>query len=144
MTSPHSESDTRQQLIDRDLRLAGWDLSDPTQVTEELDIDLTAPTRQLRSPRDPHPYRGHQFADYALLGRGRPIAVVEAKKTSRDAEVGQEQALQYAQNLQRINGGTLPLVMYSNGNKHFFWDSLDYPPRETPGFPSPEDVEWLL
>lgn len=144
MTQPHSEADTRQQLIDRDLRMAGWNLDDPTQVTEELDIDLTVGGRQLRSVRDPHPYRGHQFVDYALLGRGRPLAVVEAKRTSRDAELGQEQALQYAQNLQRINGGKLPLVMYSNGHKHFFWDSEDYPPRETPAFPSPDDVAWLL
>ncbi len=144
MSEPHSEADTRQQLIDRDLRLAGWDLGDPTQVSEELDIDLRAAPREVRTIRDPHPYHGHQFVDYALLARGRPVAVVEAKKTSRDAEVGQEQALQYAQNLQRINGGTLPLVMYSNGHKHFFWDSEDYPPRETPAFPSPDDLEWLL
>jgi type I restriction enzyme R subunit len=144
MTQPHSEADTRQQIIDRDLRLAGWDLDDPTQVTEELDIDLSAGGRQVRSVRDPHPYRGHQFADYALLGRGRPLAVVEAKRTSRDAQLGQEQALQYAQNLHRIHGGALPLVMYSNGLKHFFWDSEDYPPHETPGFPSPDDVDWLL
>lgn len=144
MTQPHSEADTRQQLIDRDLRLAGWDLTDPTQVTEELDIDLRQAGNRVRERRDPSPYHGHQFADYALLGRGHPVGVVEAKKTSRDAQVGQEQALQYAENLQRINGGTVPLVMYSNGHKHFFWDSVDYPPQETPGFPSPEDVEWLL
>lgn len=145
MTQPHSEAETRQQLIDRDLRLAGWNLDDPSQVTEELDIDLTGgQSRALRGGRDPERYRGHQFVDYALLGRGRPLAVLEAKRTSRDAQLGQEQALQYAQNLHRINGGTLPLVMFSNGHRHFFWDSEHYPPQETPGFPSPEDVDWML
>lgn len=141
---PHSEADTRQQLIDRDLALAGWDLADPTQVTEELDIDLSAAGHRVRERRDAHPYHGHQFADYALLQRGRPVAVVEAKKTSRDAELGQEQALQYAQNLQRINDGALPLVMYSNGHRHFFWDTENYPPQVTPGFPSPADIEWMM
>lgn len=142
--APHTEADTRQLLIDRDLRLAGWNLDDPSQVTEELDIDLRAAGHQVRERPNPTPYHGRQFVDYALLGRGRPLAVVEAKKTSRDAQVGQEQALQYAQNLQRINGGPLPLVMYSNGNKHFFWNSEEHPPQETPHFPSPEDIEWLL
>ncbi len=141
--SPHSEADTRQLLIDRDLRLAGWNLDDPTQVTEELDIDLTAAGREVRAIRDPHPYHGHQFADYALLSRGRPIAVVEAKKTSRDARLGQEQALQYAENLQRIHGGALPFVMYTNGHKHFFWDSEYYPPQEVPCFPAPDDLAWM-
>ena len=142
MTEPYSEADTRQRLIDARLRLAGWDLEDPSQVTEELDIDLTADRPKVRERRVT-PYTGHQFVDYALLMRGRPVAVLEAKKTSRDAEVGQEQALQYAQNLQRINGGRLPLVMYSNGYKNFFWDSEHYAPHEVTGFPSPEDLEWF-
>ncbi|MGH7592401.1 MAG: type I restriction endonuclease, partial [Gemmatimonadales bacterium] len=118
MTEPYSEHDTRQQLIDHRLRLAGWDLRDPTQITEELDIDLRQP-RRVREPRPERSYEGHQFVDYALLLNGAPAAVLEAKKTSRDAQVGQEQALQYAQNLQRLNGGRLPLVMYSNGYKHY-------------------------
>ncbi len=139
---PHSERDTRQELIDRDLRLAGWNLDDPTQVAEELDIDLSL-TGQARE-RSVHPYQGHRFVDYALLARGRPVAVVEAKKASRDPRVGQEQALQYAQNLQNIHGGTLPLVLYSNGHQHFYWEAEYYPPQQTPGFPSPDDVAWLI
>ncbi|HEY2825914.1 MAG TPA: hypothetical protein VGI83_10240, partial [Gemmatimonadales bacterium] len=54
--------------------------------TQELDIDLgragRPAVRELRTP-----YDGHQFADYGLLLSGRPRAVVEAKKTSRDARV---------------------------------------------------------
>ncbi len=38
MTQPYSEADTRQQLIDGRLRLAGWDVRDPSQVIQELEI----------------------------------------------------------------------------------------------------------
>ena len=41
-------------------------------------------------------YEGHQFSDYILLGKdGKPLAVVEAKKTSKDVEVGREQFRKY-------------------------------------------------
>ncbi len=143
MTQPYSEADTRQQIIDRRLRLAGWDLSDPSQVIQELDIYVgdEGRTGAVREPR--REYTGHQFADYGLLLRGRPAAVVEAKKTSRDAEVGQEQARQYAEHLQRIHGGRLPFIMYTNGHDTFFWDSAQYPPAKVFGFPTPSDLEWL-
>jgi type I restriction enzyme R subunit len=88
-------------------------------------------------------FAGHQFADYGLLLRGRPTTVVEAKKTGRDAQVGQEQALQYAQGLRTIHGGPTPFVMYTNGYDFFFWDSDEYPPSKVAGFPTPEDVDWL-
>ena len=138
------EAQTRRQLIDEKLRLAGWDLEDPSRVVRELDIELAkAGYPPVTEPRR-SPYEGHRFADYALKLRGKPAAVVEAKKTSRDAQVGQEQALQYAQNLQRIHGGPLPLVMYSNGYDTYFWDSDAYPPAKVHGFPTFDDLEWLL
>src|SRR5664280_2318921 len=89
-----NEAETRRRLIDEDLRLAGWDLDDPSQVIQELDIKLADPaTPRVAEPESP--YAGHQFADYGLLMHGRPIAVVEAKRTSKDAELGREQALRY-------------------------------------------------
>ncbi len=141
---PYSESDTRQQIIDHRLRLAGWDVNDPSQVIQELDIYVgdEGRTGAVREPR--REYAGHQFADYGLLLRGLPTAVVEAKKTSRDAEVGQEQAKQYAEHLKRIHGGSLPFIMYSNGHDTFFWDSERYPPAKVFGFPTPSDLEWLV
>ena len=33
-----TERDTRQQIIDKRLEKAGWNVHDPSQVTEELDI----------------------------------------------------------------------------------------------------------
>ena len=137
---PYSEADTRRQLIDQRLRLAGWNLDDPTQVIQELDIHLGIP-RPVGEP--PGALTGHQFADYGLQLRGKSAAVVEAKKTSRDAEVGQEQAKQYADRLQQRNGGSLPLIMYTNGHDTFFWDSENYPPAKVFGFPTASDLEWM-
>ncbi len=141
--TPYSESDTRQQLIDRQLALAGWNVRDPSQVLQELDIVIAEGKPGAVSERSKGPYDGHQFADYGLMIRGRPAAVVEAKKTSRDAEVGQEQARQYAVHLNRIYPGSDPFVMYSNGHKTFFWETGQYPPARVFGFPSPLDLEWM-
>ncbi|MBI5186145.1 MAG: hypothetical protein HZA01_10530 [Nitrospinae bacterium] len=98
-----SEAQTRREIIDKRLKVAGWDVRDPSQVTQELDIWVGLPQeiRELQTP-----YQGHLFADYALLSKnGKPIAVVEAKKTSVDAEIGKEQARNYAENIQKMNGG---------------------------------------
>lgn len=140
--TPYSEADTRQQLIDQRLRLAGWDLVDPTQVIRELDIHVGGATAAVRRERGVE-YAGHRFADYALMLRGKPAAVVEAKKTSRDAQLGQEQAKQYAEQLQRIHGGRLPFILYTNGHDTFFWDSEHSAPARVMGFPTRDDLEWL-
>ena len=142
MPEPYSEADTRQQLIDQHLRLAGWDVDDPSQVIQELDIYVGEGNPGAVSGRRLE-YAGHRFADYGLVLQGKPAVVVEAKKTSRDAEVGQEQALQYAQQLQRMHRGPAPFVMYTNGYDTYFWDSELYPPAKVPGFPTPVDLEWM-
>ena len=87
-----SESQTRAELIDTQLYNSGWNIKDPTQVIEEFDI-LTQLPDGISEPRTP--YEGHQFSDYVLLGKdGKPIAVIEAKKSSKDAAIGREQAKQ--------------------------------------------------
>lgn len=142
MTAPYSETDARQQIIDNRLRLAGWDVDNSSQVMQELDIyvgegDPGAVGERTRVRGD------YRFADYGLLLRGKPAAVVEAKKTSRDAQLGQEQAKQYAEQLQRMHRGAAPLVLYTNGYDTFFWDTERYPPAKVPGFPTRGDLEWL-
>lgn len=136
------EAETRRRLIDERLRIAGWDPDDPSQVTQELDIDLTGRATP-RTGEGGAPYAGHQFADYAMLLHGRPAAVVEAKKASRDANLGREQALQYAQNIQRTRGGPLPFVFYTNGHDSHIWESGFYPPERVYGFPTREELEWM-
>jgi len=136
---PVNENQTRKEIIDKRLKVAGWNVSNPTQVTQELDIWGGLP-QGVREPQTP--YGGHLFADYALLSReGKPIAVVEAKKTSIDAEVGKEQARNYAEKIQNSNGGSMPFVFYTNGYDIFFWDTDNYPPRKIFGFPTLADLE---
>ena len=137
-----TEAQTRKELIDAKLQLAGWNVHDPAQVTQELEIDLAA-ARASRAAETVTPYGDHQFADYGLLLHGGPRVVVEAKRTSKDAALGKEQALVYAQNIQAIQGGPIPFVSYTNGHDIFFWESDFYPPVKVPGFPSRDDLEWL-
>lgn len=136
------EAETRRRLIDEDLRLAGWNLDDPSQVIQELDIKLPE-ARPTGVSEAGSPYAGHQFADYGLLLHGRPAAVVEVKRTSKDAELGREQALRYATNLQRVHGGALPLILYTNGFETFLWEHGFYPPVKVHGFPTPDELEWM-
>jgi len=134
-----SEAQTRQQIIDQRLKLSGWDVKNLSHCTEELDIWVGLPVG-VREPQTP--YQGHLFADYCLLGKdGKPLAVVEAKKTSVDAEIGKEQARNYADQIRRTTGVPMPFVFYTNGYDIYFWDTERYPPRKILGFPSRSDLE---
>lgn len=131
-----NEKLTRKEIIDQRLKKAGWIVTDRTQVIEEFDIHLTV----VQEPTTP--YAGHQFSDYVLLGKdGKPLAVVEAKKTSVDAAIGREQAKQYCQNIQTTQGGELPFCFYTNGHDIYFWDLDNYPPKKVHGFPTRDDLE---
>jgi len=131
-----NEKLTRKEIIDNRLKKAGWNVTDRTHVIEEFDIHLTV----VQEPTTP--YAGHQFSDYVLLGKdGKPLAVVEAKKTSVDAAIGREQAKQYCNNIQKTQGGELPFCFYTNGHDIFFWDLDNYPPKKVHGFPTRDDLE---
>ena len=134
-----SEAQTRSELIDQQLAQSGWNVKDRMQVIEEFDI-VTALPAGVAEPRNA--YEGHQFSDYVLLGKdGKPLAVIEAKKTSRDAAVGREQAKQYCFNIQKQLGGELPFCFYANGHDIYFWDLGNAPPRKVVGFPTRDDLE---
>lgn len=131
-----NEKLTRKEIIDNGLKQAGWNVTDRTQVIEEFDIHLTV----VEEPTTP--YAGHQYSDYVLLGKdGKPLAVVEAKKTSVDAALGREQAKQYCYNIQSTQGGDLPFCFYTNGHDIYFWDLDNYPPKKVYGFPTRDDLE---
>ena len=73
-----NETRTRQALIDPMLRALGWDVEDPNSVELEYGIK-------------------RKWADYALMGSGRPIAVIEAKALGRALKDDEKmQALNYA------------------------------------------------
>lgn len=134
-----NEDQTRKEIIDKKLLSAGWDVSDPMHVVKEFDIEVDLP-EEIKEPATP--YQGHQFSDYVLLGKdGKPLAVVEAKKTSTDAAIGREQAKQYCYNILKKQGNDLPFCFYTNGHDIFFWDLENYPPRKVYGFPNLDDLE---
>ncbi|MEO5331702.1 MAG: DEAD/DEAH box helicase family protein [Magnetococcus sp. YQC-5] len=127
------ETTTRSQLIDRDLAHSGWSALRCTLLEEVL--------LQTGEPDDEHSGRG--FSDYVLLGRdGKPLAVVEAKRTSRDAIAGKRQAAEYADAI-RLKFGIEPFIFLANGLEIQFWDRDSYPPRRVAAFHTRDDLERL-
>lgn len=136
-----NEKLTRKEIIDKRLKQAGWNVTDRTQVIEEFDIIVDKSLVAEAST----PYVGRQYSDYVLLGKdGKPLAVVEAKKTSVDAAIGREQAKQYCYNIKETQDGKLPFCFYTNGHDIFFWDLENYPPKKVHGFPTRDDLERYL
>ncbi len=134
-----NEKYTRKEIIDLRLKQAGWNVNDRTQVIEEFDIQvpLSEGVNERRTK-----YEGNQYSDYVLLGKdGKPLAVVEAKKSLVDANIGKEQAKQYCYNIQNEKRGELPFCFFTNGHDIFFWDLENYPPKKVYGFPTREDLE---
>ncbi|MBL9159572.1 MAG: DEAD/DEAH box helicase family protein [Verrucomicrobiales bacterium] len=84
-----------------------------------------------------------EFSDYVLLDRfNRPIAVVEAKRSSRDPIGGERQAADYADAI-REKHEVDPFIFLANGNEIWFWHRKLYPPRKVSGFYTEEDLARL-
>ena len=134
-----NEKYTRKEIIDKRLKAAGWEIHNRMQVVEEYELEVGLPD----GVSEPFaPYQGKQFSDYVLLGKdGKPMAVVEAKKTSVDAAIGREQAKQYCSNIRKKFNCELPFCFYTNGHDIYFWDLENYPPKKVRGFPTLEDLE---
>lgn len=76
-------------------------------------------------------------------GARKPLGLVEAKRTRKDARVGQQQAKLYADCLE-ARFGQRPVIFYSNGYEHWIWDDQRYPPREIGGFYKRDELELLI
>ena len=86
---------------------------------------------------------GVGFVDYVLWGAdGKPLGLVEAKRTRKDARVGQQQAKLYADCLE-ARFGQRPVIFYSNGYEHWIWDDIFYPPRQIGGFLKRDELELI-
>jgi type I restriction enzyme R subunit len=135
-----NEKITRKEIIDNRLKEAGWNVTDRTQVIEEFFISV-----ENNFVNEPITSYSTEFSDYVLLGKdGKPLAVIEAKKSSVDARVGEEQAKQYAYNIQTQYKCDLPFCMYTNGHDIFLWDLENYPPRKIFAFPTRSDLERMV
>ena len=57
---------------------------------------------------------------------GKPLALVEAKRTTARRRVGQQQAKLYADCLE-AQFGQRPVIFYTNGYEHWLWDDTQLP-----------------
>ena len=124
-----SEFETRKQFIDLDLKIAGWDI---TNIREEVEVRGMPNTQE----------KG--YIDYVLYGEnGKPLAVVEAKRTSKDAKIGQQQAKLYADCLEK-EYAQRPIIYYTNGKEIYMWDDVSYPERKVSGYYTQDELQLLI
>lgn len=124
-----SEFETRKQFIDLDLKIAGWD---STNIREEVEVKGMPNTQEAG------------YVDYVLYGEnGKPLAVVEAKRTSKDAKIGQQQAKLYADCLEK-EYAQRPIIYYTNGKEIYMWDDVSYPERKVSGFYTQDELQLLI
>lgn len=84
---------------------------------------------------------GVGYADYVLFGdNGKPLAVVEAKKTCKDVAIGRQQAKLYADLLEE-KYGQRPIIFLTNGFETRIWDDKNYPERKVSFIYSKRDLE---
>ena len=133
-TLKFDEATTRARLIDLQLAESGWKLApnggDSDEVSRESDV--------------PQPNGKTGRADYVLWDEsGKPIGVIEAKKTASSPEIGKTQAKLYADGLEE-KYGQRPIIFYTNGFEIWLWDDLSYPPRLLFSFHSRDSLKYLI
>lgn len=131
-----TEKETRRLLIDQQLGRAGWSVKQRNTLEEYLLRDSIEST-------DNGGQGDSEFSDYALLGNnGKPLAIVEAKRSSRDALVGKRQAADYADRIRAVQNFD-PFIFLSNGETIWFWDREVSAPYQISGFFTQDDLERL-
>lgn len=143
MNAQNKETDARI-LIDDQLRAAGWNPADKSQVLTEVKVSggnfVAEPgsraTVLSTSDGDAVP-TGR--ADYVLLDqRGRPLAIIEAKKQAIQPYTAKQQALPYAKQI------GAPFIFLTNGELIYFWDYQNDDARIVNSFFSRRDLERLV
>ncbi len=134
----YNEAETRKLFIDLLLEEARWEVLDkegtiaPSKACIEIEV-----TGMPNST-------GVGYVDYVLFGAdGRPLAVVEAKRTTASQEKGRKQAILYADCLEK-RYGVRPVIYYTNGFNTQIIDGLGYPARRVQGFHTEADLMVLL
>ena len=122
-----SEYKTRKVYIDTMLIDAGWTLDKDWYNEYEL------PGMPNKSEVG--------FADYVLFGEdGKPLALIEAKRTCKDVAVGRQQAKLYADLLEK-KFGRRPIIFLTNGFDTRIWNDRYYPEHKVSGIYSKRDLE---
>ena len=124
-----TEYETRKLYIDAMLMDAGWTLGQDWLNEVELH---GMPNKS-----------GVGYADYVLYGSdGRPLAVIEAKRTCADVSKGRQQAKLYASILEE-KYGRRPVIFLTNGFDTRIDDGA-YPERKVAAIYSRRDLEKLF
>ena len=157
-----SEAETRKLYIDLMLKEAGWDVLDtegaiqPSKACIEVEVEGMPHYGQGSEEQSALEYgqfaaedlgstgMGKGYCDYVLFGsNGLPLAVIEAKRTSKYPLVGKHQAELYADCLEK-RYGVRPVIYYTNGFETNIIDGLGYPPRRLYAFHTESDLELLI
>lgn len=125
---PLNENDTCKQLIEPKLEASGWDFErelriGPGRVNFSGDSadSMYDPTQAI-------------IADYLLRYRGVPLAVLEAKSESEDAEDGMQQGSRYADRLMIRHS------IASNGHDWILTDNESGEFEKLDGLPTPDEL----
>ena len=145
-----SEADTRRIYIDEYLKESGWEVLEPNSETVLSDGTVIKSGTVFPSkacceiPVEGMPNAsGIGFCDYVLYGKdGKPLAIVEAKKTSVDPVAGSFQVKQYGECMKN-KYGYVPVLYYTNGYEIFVIDGT-YPARHVMAFHSLDELEYMI
>lgn len=137
-----NEKETRIQLINPKLRLAGWKVLTENGEIEPSSACIEIPVSGM--PKTNENPNGNGFVDYVLFGDdGKPLAVIEAKRSSKSPEIGRVQACLYADRLE-VKYGVRPIIYYTNGYEIFIIDGVYPPNRKVFGFHTKDELLFLL
>ena len=121
-----NEADTRAELIDPQLRAAGWVTGGDVLIQREYNINAgEIKAGGIRA--------GQLKADYVLSYKNRKLAIVEAKSDELEVGEGVAQAKIYAQKL------NLRFTYAANGNEIYQID-MEGSEGDVQSFPSPEEL----
>ncbi len=145
-----SEADTRRIYIDEYLKEAGWNVLEPNHETTlpngtKVKSGTVYPSKACcEIPVEGMPNAsGIGFCDYVLYGKdGKPLAIVEAKKTSVDPVVGSHQVKLYG-DCMKNKYGYVPVLYYTNGYEIYVVDGT-YPARRVMAFHTLDELEYML
>lgn len=132
-----NEDETRKRIIDLDLRNAGWHVALDDESTEDVGKEVKVTDQPTTT--------GVGFVDYVLWDDdGKPLAVIEAKRTRENIEKGRQQATLYANALEK-QYGQRPIIFYSNGwDIKILDDTQGYNSRGLYGYYSKDSLQYLI
>jgi len=132
-----SEAATRRLYIDLYLMEAGWDVLDQDNVAIPGKAGVEIEVHGMPN------LHGVGYCDYVLYGKdGRPLAIVEVKKTSESPEKGRHQVDLYAECMEKVYGYK-PVMYYTNGYSTKIIDGI-YPDRSVIAFHTLDELELML